>query len=169
MEENLADLPRVCDIGTKKNSKGHCEHWHGYKLHLDAVDGEIPVSFFLTSASLHDSQAAIPLAQMTHDRVTNLYDLMDAAYDAKQIHSFSRGLGHMPLIDGNPRRGEKTAMDPASEIRYGQRTSVERVFSMLKDNHGAKNIRVRGDRKVMAHLAFGLLVITATQMFRLIS
>ena len=168
LEENLMDLPRACDIGTKKNSKGHCEHWVGYKLHMDSVDGEIPVSFFLTSASLHDSQAAIPLAQMTYSRVTNLYDLMDAAYDSEQIHTVSLEMGHVPLIDGNPRRGEKKIMDPASEKRYGQRTSVERVFSMLKDNHGAKNIRVRGDRKVMAHLAFGIIVITATQMFRLI-
>jgi hypothetical protein len=32
----------------------------------------------LTSASLHDSQAAIPLATMTASRVINLYDLMDA-------------------------------------------------------------------------------------------
>ena len=112
LEENLADLPRVCDIGTKKNSKGHCEHWHGYKLHLDAVDGEIPVSFFLTSASLHDSQAAIPLAQMTHDRVTNLYDLMDAAYDAKQIHSFSRGVGTYAPYRRQPPPGRKNRHGP---------------------------------------------------------
>jgi len=168
LEENLADMPTACDIGTKKNSKGHCEHWIGYKLHADVIDGEIPVSLILTSASLHDSQAAIPLAQMTAGRVTNLYDLMDAAYDAEPIRQFSRQLGHAPLIDANPRRGEKRPMEPASDKRYNQRTSVERVFSMLKDNHGGKTIRVRGAVKVMAHLMFGLLVITATQLWRLI-
>ena len=31
MEANLADLSRVCNVGTKKNSKGHCESWSGYK------------------------------------------------------------------------------------------------------------------------------------------
>jgi hypothetical protein len=168
LEENLADLPTACDIGTKKNSKGHCEHWIGYKLHADVVDGEIPVSFILTSASLHDSQAAIPLAQMTALRVTSLYDLMDAAYDAETIRRYSRKLRHVPLIDNNPRRKEKVLRDPASEVRYGHRTSVERVFSMLKDNHGGKNIRVRGVKKVMTHLMFGLLVITAMQLFRLL-
>ena len=38
-----------------------------------------------TSASLHNSQAAIPLAQMTSKWVVSLYDLMDASYDAPQI------------------------------------------------------------------------------------
>jgi len=74
----------------------------------------------------------------------------------------------VPLIDSNPRSGEKVLMDPAQDARYNQRTSVERVFSMLKDNHGGRNVRVRGPKKVMAHLMFGMLVITATQMFRLL-
>ena len=39
------------------------ESWIGYKLHLDVADGDIPISGLLTSASLHDSQAAIPLAK----------------------------------------------------------------------------------------------------------
>lgn len=168
LEENLADLPTACDIGTKRNSKGHSEYWIGYKLHADVVDGEIPVSLLLTSASVHDSQAAIPLAQMTAGRIVNLYDLMDAAYDAEPIRQYSRQLGHVPLIDSNPRQGVKLPIDPASDKRYDQRTSVERVFSMLKDNHGGKTVRVRGAAKVMTHLMFGLLVITATQLFRLL-
>src|SRR3990172_458731 len=78
LAENLADPPQACDWGRKKNSQGKIEQWKGYKLHLDVIDGDIPVSAILTSASLHDSQAAIPLAQMSAERVTNLYDLMDA-------------------------------------------------------------------------------------------
>jgi len=42
----------------------------------------IPISAILTPASLHDSQAAIPLATMRASRVINLYDVMDSAYDA---------------------------------------------------------------------------------------
>lgn len=168
LEENLADLPKVCDVGSKKNSKGRIESWIGYKLHADVIDGDIPVSFVLTSASVHDSQVAIPLAQMTAGRVENLYDLMDAAYDAKEIKKYSRQLEHVPLIDANPRRGEKIPMAPAEKARYKERTSSERVFSMLKDNHGGRHIRVRGPQKVMAHLMFGMLVITATQLVRLL-
>ena len=61
----LDDLPRNCDVGTKRNSKGHQTSWIGYKLHIDSADGGIPVSCLLSSASMHDSQAAIPLAEIT--------------------------------------------------------------------------------------------------------
>ena len=169
LEENLRDLPSQCNVGTKKNSKGYKESWTGYKLHVDCIDGDIPVSTILTSASLHDSQAAIPLAQMSQERLTNLYDLMDSAYDAPQIYSFSESLGHKAIIDHNPRRGEKIYRDPATDKRFGQRSSVERVNSYLKDNHGGRNVRVKGSAKVMTHLMFGIIVITATQLFRLLT
>lgn len=169
LEENLLDLPSKCDVGTKKNSKGYKESWTGYKLHVDCIDGDIPVSAILTSASTHDSQAAIPLSQMSQERLTNLYDLMDSAYDAPQIHSFSESLGHRAIIDNNPRRGKKVYMDPATHKRFGQRSSVERINSYLKDNHGGRNVRVKGSAKVMTHLMFGIIVITATQLFRLLA
>jgi len=56
LEANLADLPKLCDWGCKKNSQSKKVCWRGYKLHLDVIDGDIPVSAILTSASLHDSQ-----------------------------------------------------------------------------------------------------------------
>jgi Transposase DDE domain./Transposase domain (DUF772). len=100
----LDELPQACDVGIKRNSKGYKTSWTGYKLHIDAGDGGIPISCVLTSASVHDSQVAIPLAKISHDRITYLYDLMDSAYDVPQIHEISRQLGHVPLIDINPRR-----------------------------------------------------------------
>ena len=166
--ENLNDLPTACDVGMKVDSKGHKISWVGYKLHLDCVDGDIPVSAILTSASLHDSQAAIPLAQMTAERITSFYDVMDSAYDAPQIKSFSRGLGHAPIIDTNPRRGKKLPMDPATQKRFGERSTVERVYSNIKDNYGCEKIRVKGASKVMSHLMFGVIALTATQLFRLL-
>ena len=92
----LADLPTACDVGCKKNSKGYKETWTGYKLHIDVACGQIPISCVLTSASVHDSQVAIPLMTMTSARVSYLYDLMDAAYDAAAIHDQSRALGQPP-------------------------------------------------------------------------
>jgi hypothetical protein len=89
LAEMLSDLPTHCAVGTKRNAKGHTTSWIGYKLHLDVADGDIPISAVLTSASLHDSQAAIPLATMTASRVINLYDLMDSAYDAPEIKAKS--------------------------------------------------------------------------------
>lgn len=169
LEENLADLPRQCDVGCKTNSKGHKEWWVGYKLHIDTIDGDIPVSAILTAASLHDSQVAIPLAQMTAQRITNLYDLMDAAYDAQPIHAFSRALNHVPIIDHSPRGGEeKREMEPARAVRFHERTASERVNSNLLDNYGGRFVRVRGAVKVMTHLMCGLIVIAATQLFHLL-
>jgi len=165
LAENLADLPTRCDVGCKRNSQGHQESWIGYKLHLDTLDGDIPVSPLLTSASVHDSQAAIPLAQMTAQRVTSLYDLMDSAYDAPQIHAFSRRLGHVPIIDHNPRGGEKLPFAPAQAQRFKQRSASERVNSLLKERYGGRWVRVRGAAKVMCHLMFGLVALTATALF----
>jgi hypothetical protein len=168
LAENLADLPQACAVGCKRNSKGHQECWIGYKLHLDTIDGDIPVSAILTSAAINDSQVAIPLAQMTAQRMTSLYDLMDSAYDAPEIHQFSRRLGHVPIIDPNPRRGEKIPLAPAEAQRFKQRSSSERVNSLLKERYGGRFVRVRGNKKVMAHLMFGLIALSALQLYQLI-
>jgi len=182
IEEMLADLPHQCDVGTKTNSKGLKESWIGFKFHLDAADGQIPVSCILTSASTHESQAALPLATMTSQRVTNLYDLMDSAYDAPIIREHSRSLGHVPIIDINPRRNTKLKEELRAEARrfellhferpedrrYKERTNVERVYARLKDEFGGRMIRVRGYAKVMTHLMFGILALTADQLMRLV-
>jgi hypothetical protein len=169
LADNLADLPSVCAVGCKRNSQGYKESWIGFKLHLDSVDGDIPVSALLTSASTHDSQGAIPLAQMTAERLKySLYDLMDSAYDAPQIKAFSRQLGHVPIIDPNPRRGEAIPLDPAQQQRFKERSTAERVNSQLKDNYGGRFVRVRGAAKVMCHLMFGVVALTATQLYKLV-
>ncbi len=168
IEEMLADLPTACDRGTKINSKGYKESWNGFKLHLDVADGQIPITPLLTSASLHDSQVDISLAAMSSVRVTSLYDLMDSAYDCEGIKGFSRKLGHVTIIDPNRRRGEKRRLDPAEKIRHNERTAVERVFGRLKDEFGGRMIRVRGAAKVMAHLMFGILALTADQLLKFV-
>ncbi|MGC8478234.1 MAG: transposase, partial [Acetobacteraceae bacterium] len=111
----LADLPQRCDVGVKRNAQGHQESWIGYKLHIDTADGEIPISCVLTAASVHDSQVAIPLATMTAARVTNLYDLMDSAYDVAEIKQHSRDLGHVPIIEANPRATAGLKLELAQE------------------------------------------------------
>ena len=168
LEENLDDLPKPCNKGTKKNANGYKESWKGYKLHLDCADGDIPISAILTSASLHDSQAAIPLAQLSAERVTNLYDLMDSAYDSPEIHQFSKDLGHIALIDHNKRKGEKKEFSNLEKRRYNNRSTAERVNSNLKDNYAGRGIRVKGHTKVMAHLMFSIIALTANQLFNML-
>jgi hypothetical protein len=165
LAENLSDLPRACDIGAKKGSKGHMEYWRGYKLHLSTIDGDIPVSAILTSASTHDSQVAIPLLQMSAQRITGLYDLMDSAYDAEAIHTYARSLGHVPLIEP-VQRGDWIPLDPAERQRFGERSASERVNGRLKEFFGGRTVRVRGPAKVMCHLMFGVLAITALSLWQ---
>lgn len=166
-EEALKELPVLCDIGSKKNSKGHIESWKGYKLHVDVSDRGLPVSAVLTSASVHDSQAAIPMMKMTSSRVDYLYDVMDSAYDARRIYEVSKNLGHVPLIDKNPRSGETMPMAPHEKTRYNERTAVERFNGRIKEDFGARNVMVRGANKVKTHLMFGVIALFADQLIKL--
>lgn len=167
LAQMLEELPRVCDKGCKTNSKGSKDWWVGYKLHMDVADGHVPISCILTSASVHDSQAAIPLARMTADKVTSLYDLMDRGYESEHIGAYSRRLGHVPIIDHQKRgSSDKPTMAPHEQIRFRERTSVERVYSRLKDEFGGRFVRVRGHAKVMAHLMFGVVVLTVDQLLK---
>ncbi|GMV76864.1 MAG: hypothetical protein AMXMBFR78_38130 [Rubrivivax sp.] len=165
LAENLRELPRHCDIGFKRDAKGLHNSWRGYKLHLDCADGDVPVSAVLTSASLHDSQVAIPLAQMSAQRVTSLYDLMDGAYDAPQIERFSRQLGHVPIIAPNRRSGPPRELERARKERLHERGSCERVAGLLKQRYGGRWVRVRGAAKVMCHLMFGLIALSASALY----
>lgn len=169
LAQMMQDLPTQCDRGSKCNAQGYKNSWNGYKLHFDVADGGIPVSVILSSASVHDSQVAIPLATMTAQRVTSLYDVMDAAYCSSEIREHSTQLGHVPLIDHNPRGGEKRQFDYAETVRYKIRTQSERANARLKDEFGADKIFVRGDQKVMAHLMFGVLALTVDQLLRLLT
>ena len=167
----LAELPKRCDIGTKKNSKGFKESWKGYKLHIDTADGDIPVSAILTSASLHDSQVAIALSKLTDQKLLHyFYELMDAAYDAQIIRTYIISKDRVPLIDFNHRSPkDERNFAPHEARRYKERSSAERVNGNLKDNFGGRFIRVRGHAKVFAHLMFGMLALTIHQSVQLIA
>ena len=138
----------------------------------------MPLGAILTSASVHDSQVAIPLAMMTAGRVMNLYDLMDATYDAREINQMSERLGHVPIIDVNPRRDKEFKEERGREartrraaghvnlrsVRFRIRSGVERTNVRLKDDFGGRHVRIRGHGKVACHLMFGILDLTADQL-----
>jgi hypothetical protein len=165
--EAIAELPQVCDAGTKTDSKGHWHFWVGWKAHIDWSDGGLPLNVIMTSASLHDSQVAIPLAKRTAERVTSsLYDLMDSAYDAKEIKQVSRELGHVPIIDPNRRPATSVPLEPASSVRFRERSTAERGNSRLKDEFGCRNLRVRGHAKAHLHVMFGIVALFADQLLK---
>ncbi|MFN4065577.1 MAG: transposase [Parazoarcus communis] len=167
LAQMIQEIPTACDRGTKCNAQGYKVSWNGYKLHLDTADCGVPVSALLSSASMHDSRAAMPLTRISASRGTNLYDLMDAAYCSQEIREDSRSLGHVPLIDHNPRKGTKIEFTPAEAVRYNERTAAERSNARLKDEFGGRHVRVKGASKVMSHLMFGVLVLAADQLIRL--
>jgi hypothetical protein len=181
LDQMLAGLSTRCAIGVKKSSRGHTQYWRGYKLHLDVADGQIPISAVLTGANVHDATVAIPLMTMTAQRVTWLYDLMDSAYDANAILDHCASLDHVAIVQPHPRRNGRSKsilpkvvqpkvapeMSWAQQQRYKERTTIERVNARLKDEFGARHIRVRGAAKVFAHLAFGLVALTVDQLLKL--
>lgn len=61
VEEMLSLVSTKCGVGVKQNSKGNREVWIGGKLHISAVDGDIPITAIYSSASVHDSSVALPL------------------------------------------------------------------------------------------------------------
>lgn len=168
LAQMLEDIPSACDRGTKCNAQGYKSSWNGYKLHLDTACCGVPIAALLSSASMHDSRAAIPLSLMSAARVTNLYDVMDAAYCSLDLHEHCRSLGHIPLIDHNPRGGEKEPFEPPDAIRYHERSVAERSNARLKDEFGGRHVMVRGHIKVMSHLMFGILALSADQLMRLL-
>ena len=163
----IGEMPRHCDRGTQCNAQGYKVSWNGYKLHLDTADCGVPIAAILSSASMHDSFAAIPLSILSGERVTHLYDVMDAAYCSSVLREHSRSLGHVALIDHNPRAGVKIEFDPAEATRYNERTVAERTNARLKDEFGGNSVNVKGAVKLMSQLMFGVLCLAADQLMRL--
>jgi len=165
----LLELRTACDVGCKTNSKGNKDYWIGYKLHARVAEGCLPLIAVTTAASVHDSQVTIPLMKMCDRLVTSLYELKDRAYDAHFIRKAAELAGHVPIIDYIKRRGQERAraLDPDRAEHYKGRTVVERFNARLKDEFGGDMVRVRGNRKVHAHLMFGVLLIFADQLLQL--
>lgn len=163
-ESAFGELSRVCDWGIKKDTDGNIYRWRGYKAHLSWADGMIPLLCVTTSASIHDSQVVIPLMKQLASSVSSLYDLMDSAYDAPSIREVSAALGHVALIDQNPRRGRKIDFAPCECLRFRERSNAERGNSRLKDSFGLRFVRVRGNEKVHLHILFGVLALFADQI-----
>ena len=79
-------------------------------------------------------------------------------------------MGSIPIIQKRDyRTAESVPMEPDRARHYNARSSVERSNSDLKDNHGGRTLRVRGAAKVLTHLMFGILVMSAEALLRQVS
>lgn len=177
LKTTLDVLPIYCDIGSKKMANGFLTTWKGYKLHVAIDDNCIPLAAILSSASLNDSEVAIPLATKSDFVAKNFYDLMDSAYNSPEIKEHSYSLGHVPIIDDRPRnpnqKAEKKAEQKrkkilnaytAEDIRYRERGPKERFNALFKDYYGGRNVWYRGHSKISCHLLFGVLALTAVSL-----
>ena len=163
----LGELPQDCDWGTKRDAHGKPRHWKGGKIHAAVTDDGIPVAIAYTSASLHDSQAMIPLMKKASERVPHVHDLADAAYDSGTVVASSVMEGNVPVIDSNRRKADEAPKMTAAERKaYKDRGNDERFFAHLIDAHGGRHVRVREPRKVWQHLMYGVLVIAVEQTMR---
>jgi hypothetical protein len=186
-KEMLSLVSTNCGVGVKQNSKGNREVWIGGKLHISAVDGDIPITAFYSGANVHDSSVALPLMNETSKRVIYLHDLQDAGYDSDIIREFSKKLDHKPIIDINPKNSKELKqkiqlikdekekfkffnLPQSSDIHhYNQRSMVERVNKYLKDDFGCNKIYYQGATKVASVLAFGILSVCIHQSLKLIT
>jgi len=91
--------------------------------------------------------------------------------------------GPKAIIDENPRRDaarkqarltealaqRASGCRYAENVRYRERSNVERVNGRLKDEFGGRHVRVRGHAKVMCHLMFGIVALTVDQLLRMLN
>ena len=167
-EQALAELPKACNKGKKRDAHGNINAWIGYKLHLDVACCGVPITAALTSASVHDNQLSVPLARLSAQRVTSLSALMDAAYDSEALRALERDLGHVPIVAINGRgRSEPPTLDAAEKKRFGVRTVVERVNGRLKDSFACNSVWVKGHAKVLCHTMFAVLALSVDALMRL--
>ena len=68
----------------------------------------------------------------------------------------------------NGRGQEVIPMAPHEAERYKIRSGAERANSRLKEDFGASNVMVKRHSKVTQHLMFGVIVLFADQLLRLL-
>jgi hypothetical protein len=72
----------------------------------------------------------------------------------------------VPIIDPNRRPANSVPLEPASVLRFRERSVAERGNSRLKDEFGCRNLRVRGHPKAHLHVMLGVLALFADQLLK---
>jgi hypothetical protein len=181
LDKMIMDLPNLCDKGMKKSAQGYTKIWKGYKLHAAVDDHCVPLAVVVTSASLNDCEAAIPLMSKSRRAAQNFYYLMDAAYDHPEIKKHSNSLGCVSIIDQCPQSSEQKIVkeaekerkkllnfQTADDKRYKERLPKERFNASYKDYNGGQNIFYRGHLKISCHVMFGIVTLAAATIINLI-
>ena len=127
----LVELPRGCDRGTKCNAQGYKNSWNGYKLHIDTADCGVPVCLLLTSASVHDSQTAVPLATMKA---------------ASHYHLGADAITRTTIADANEKRSDVVFAEIATKLMGQADRSVRRDGNDLLYLLDSTSITLKGQQ-----------------------
>jgi DDE family transposase/transposase-like protein DUF772 len=156
---------------------------YGYKLQVVCdAEREIPLSFKVAPANQSDSTLfsdhlkLFVNQQRKPDVIT-----ADAGYDSKRNILVSIKHGIKPIIAYNPRRSRNKRgrrsdyllpiSRESSEWReiYSKRSSIERVFSRLKEELGLLHLKLRTISRVSVHFALCLITVLTIALVALSS
>ncbi|HDX9578818.1 TPA: transposase [Bacillus pseudomycoides] len=109
-------VPTQPNWGIKKNSEGKNTFWFGFKAHLAVgAKSQYILQSLMSSASLNDGKAAIPLLKGIKERFSSLtirYGVMDAGYDDEAIYTQLHRMKAKAIIVYNKRNeGEFLGFD----------------------------------------------------------
>lgn len=174
----------------KRNKHGQEHWWFGYKIHMVAdATYELPIRVEVTPANESDSRRLIHL--LLPLKQNPKFVLADAGYDSSDNYAFiSKILKAEPIIKMN-RRGKdpenlklphknaqyirehldglhlrmKAGIDRSSEewqSHYSKRTSIERIFSRMKEFRRLASVHHRGLAKIALHAYLSTLTVLAS-------
>ena len=149
----------------KKGSEGRTEFCFGYKLHLlSDTEHELPIAAVITPGNFNDSRAAsrvLSQARYTYGKFHPKYIIGDAGYSSEKLRRLiKRQYRAESIIKVNP--SHKKALFPITKewlTIFDRRSSIERLFSRLKEQRRLNNITVRGKRKVTVHCFLSMIVV----------
>jgi transposase len=116
LETLRTSVPIEPNWGIKKNSEGKNTFWFGFKAHLGVgAKSQYILQGLMSSASLNDGKAAIPLLKGVQERLPSLriqYGTLDAGYDYEAIYKQLHRMGAHGIIAYNQRNeGELLGVD----------------------------------------------------------
>lgn len=141
VETLFTEAPLAPTWGVKKNSDGKNVWWFGYKAHLAvSTKSQYILAGLMTSGSLNDSKAAIPLLKKIKQNLPAQFNagLFDAGYDYKAIYQQLQTQNLQAVIPYNWRNeGEVIGFDehfaPTCVLEHSYRyDSFDSYYKTLK-------------------------------------
>jgi len=141
------------------------KHVYGYKIHtIVDTKTELPITFNITKANVHDSkefQTLYPKTKNFKTRFPTRFYTGDKAFDTHKIRMTLLNDEVTPII-----KASKTRIEPKYPTwfleKYKERVAVERFFSRLKDYLDLKKLGIYGKKNVILYtylICIGMLII----------